>query len=103
MQSICDQSSLKKFFFFCNYQEKSLTKRVVNFFYRYVYNLFTNSKKTYSSVLIPLFVKYAAFLVLMILALVVYIYYGAYIRKLMTDSKNWCLAKYFESIGNFIN
>lgn len=93
--------NLKSFFFFCDYKETNVFKRMLTFMYRNVATLFVKSKPSYASEVITLMCKYFFLTALIIGASIAYTYYGDYIKCKWLQLESWIKVKFEECNLNF--
>ena len=94
MKSICNSLSLKTLFYFCDYKEKNVFKRILNYFYGNVFSVFMKSSNkpstSYFSIYMALFVKiFFALTTLSISIGLVYFLYGEHINIYFSMFKIW--------------
>ena len=84
MKSICNSLSLKTLFYFCDYKEKNVFKRILNYFYGNVFSVFMKSNKpptSYFSIYMAFFVKIFFTLTTLSISIgLVYFLYGEHIN-----------------------
>lgn len=84
----------KSFFFFCNYKEsffKRLLTRIIRLFI---------SNKTNPNELTTILIRYIILALLVLIASVVYVYFGDRLVSYWSHIRSWCISKYNESNKN---